>query len=256
MGFRKLILLGFLGLAPIHTYALRESRPIATDNRIRVMIYNPDDVFKFTGYYKYQTSIDLSPSEEVITVSMGDTTAWQIVPSGNKIFLKPIEPNATTNMTLITNKRTYFFQLHAEEASDIEDPNLVFNLRFLYPDEENTDNTIGLNKKNEHEIDLTHPEKYNFQYSISGPDDIAPVKIFDDGAFTYVQFRDQNAEIPSFFAVDDKLRESMLNYRLSEANKNLVIIEHVFAKMSFRLGKKILCVYNDYLRPVYSGPAK
>ena len=84
-------------------WAIRESRPMPVDSRMRVMIYNPDDVFKFVGYYGYQASIELAKDEEVVNISMGDTTSWQIVPSGNRIFIKPMEQDATTNMTIITN---------------------------------------------------------------------------------------------------------------------------------------------------------
>lgn len=226
------------------TLAIRESRPTPVDSRIRVMVYNPDDVFKFTGYYGYQASIELSPSEEIVSISMGDTTAWQIVPSGNRIFIKPMEHDATTNMTLITNKRTYFFELYAEETSDIRDPEMVFNVRFLYPDEEEQDH-LRTYSKSSSAPDLTHPEKYNFNYSISGNEEIAPVKIFDDGEFTYLQFRDKNADLPAIFAVDEDLRESMVNYRLDPDNNSLVIIEQVFQKLSIRRGKKIVCVFNE-----------
>ena len=228
-------------------YGIRDSRPTPTDSRIRIMVYSPDDVFKFTGYYGYQASIELAKDEEVTSISMGDTTGWIVNPSGYRIFLKPIERDATTNMTMITNKRTYFFELYAEDAQDIRDPNMVFNVRFLYPDEANDDSNLRNFSiaKIEEAPDLSHPEKYNFEYSISGPDDIAPIKVFDDGEFTYMQFRDKNAEIPAIFAVDAALRESMVNYHLNQAVKNLIIIEHVFPKLSLRIGKKVLCVYNE-----------
>ena len=114
-------------ISPYLTFAVREARPTPIDSRMRIMVYSPDDVFKFNGYYNYQASIELSDSEEVLSISMGDTTGWQVVPSGNRIFLKPIEQDATTNMTLITNKRTYYFELYAQDAIDIRDPDLVFN---------------------------------------------------------------------------------------------------------------------------------
>jgi type IV secretion system protein VirB9 len=231
------------------SFAIRESRPTPTDSRIRIMIYNPDDVFKYTGYYGYQASIELSKSEEIVSISMGDTTAWQIVPSGNRIFIKPMEQDATTNMTLITNKRTYFFELYAEETSDIRDPNMVFNVRFIYPDDEEEENLKNFSSNASSAPDLAHPEKYNFNYSISGNEEIAPIKIFDDGEFTYLQFRDKNAELPTVFAVDDELRESMVNYRLSSENTNMVILEQVFHKLSIRLGKKIVCVFNEAFKP-------
>jgi len=230
------------------SFALRESRPTPIDSRIRVMVYNPDDVFKYTGYYGYQASIELSKAEEIVSISMGDTTAWQIVPSGNRIFIKPMEPDATTNMTLITNKRTYFFELYAEETSDIRDPDMVFNVRFIYPDEEEEEH-LKTFASSSSAPDLTHPEKYNFNYSISGSEEIAPIKIFDDGEFTYLQFRDKNAELPAIFAVDEERRESMVNYRLAADNNNMVILEQVFQKLSIRHGKKIVCVFNEAFKP-------
>ncbi|MCC8417704.1 MAG: P-type conjugative transfer protein VirB9 [Rickettsia endosymbiont of Bryobia graminum] len=227
--------------------AIRESRPMPVDSRMRVMVYNPDDVFKYTGYYGYQANIELAKDEDVVSIHMGDTTSWQIMPTGNRIFIKPMEQDATTNMTIITNKRTYFFELYAAEATDMRDPEMVFNLRFIYPDDEKAGDHLQNYRTASSStiIDLEHPEKYNFNYSISGNESIAPIKIFDDGIHTYLQFRDKNAEIPAIFAVDEALRESMVNYRLAQDNANMVIIEQVFKKLSIRHGKKIVCVYNE-----------
>ena len=112
--FSTALALAMLLLSSTSAHAIREPRPTSVDSRIRVLVYSPDDVFKFVGYYGYQASIELGKGEEVVSISMGDTTSWQIVPSGNRIFIKPMEQDATTNMTLITNKRTYFFELYAE----------------------------------------------------------------------------------------------------------------------------------------------
>ncbi len=232
-----------------NVFATRESRPMGNDSRIRIMVYNPDDVFRFTGYYGYQTTIELAKDEEVISISMGDTSSWQIMPSGHRIFIKPIEQDATTNMTLITNKRTYFFELYAEETLDIRDPNLVFNLRFIYPEDSSTGDHLQNYSSAVQTIDLTHPEKYNFNYYISGDETIAPIKIFDDGEFTYLQFRDKNAELPAIFAVDEALHESMVNYRLSQEDTNMVVLEQVFHKLSIRHGAKIVCVFNESFHP-------
>lgn len=244
-----LILLSILAISN-NVIAIREARPTPIDSRIRVMVYNPDDIFKYVGYYGYQASIELAKGEEVVNISMGDTTGWQIVPSGNRIFIKPIEQDATTNMTLITNKRTYYFELYAQEAQDIRDPDLVFNIRFIYPDEEDEEHLKTYTAaSNSTAPDLAHPEKYNFNYYISGNEEIAPIKIFDDGDFTYLQFRQKNAELPAIFAVDEALRESMVNYRLSTDIPNLIIVEQVFHKLSIRYGDKIVCVFNESFRP-------
>lgn len=249
----KNILVFIILLTALDALAIRESRPTPVDSRIRVMVYNPNDVFKFTGYYGYQASIELAPNEEVASISMGDTTSWQIVPAGNRIFIKPMEHNATTNMTLITNKRTYYFELYAEETDNIRDPNMVFNVKFLYPEEEEEEDSVRTfannGPKGMEEPDLAHPEKFNFYYSMSGSEEVAPIKIFDDGEFTYMQFRDKNMEIPAIFAVDEDLRESMVNFKLDPHNNNLIIIEQVFQKLTLRSGKKIVCIFNEAFRP-------
>ncbi|WP_407690719.1 P-type conjugative transfer protein VirB9 [Rickettsia endosymbiont of Cardiosporidium cionae] len=228
----------------VNTAAVQESRPTTNDNRIRVLVYHPNDVFKFVGYYNYQANIELSKEESIVNISMGDTTAWQIVPSGNLIFIKPIERDATTNMTLITNKRTYYFELYAEDAIGIRDPNMVFSVKFLYPGTEN-DNIQNFHHHENIIKKSDNPENLNFLYFISGDREIAPIKIFDDGEFTYLQFRKLNNNIPAIFSVDENLRESMVNFKTDPENDCLIIIEQIYKKISLRSGDKILCIFNE-----------
>ncbi len=234
----SLFLMTLLASPPAH--ALSESRPLAVDSRIRVMVYNPDDVFKFTGYYGYQSSIEFADGESVDTISMGDSTSWQIVPSGRRIFLKPMEFDATTNMTVITNKRMYQFELHADEAEDINDPKLVFSVRFIYPDDSGT---AGIRQyATTSGPDLSQPEKFNFNYTISGNETIAPLRIFDDGEFTYFKFKTKNAEIPAFFMVDSDGKESLVNYRVSG---EYIVVERVTSQYTLRNGTDVVCVFNE-----------
>ena len=51
--------------------------------------------------------------------------------------------------------------------------------------------------------------------------------------------------MPAVFAVDDTLRESMVNYRLSAGTTNIIVVEQVFKKLSVRLDKKIACIFNE-----------
>lgn len=245
----KLLFIVAIALSSINAYAVREPRPTPIDSRIKDIVYSKYDVFKVTGYYNYQSSIEFAQDEDIGSISMGDPSGWQIVPSGNRIFFKPVELDATTNMTLITNKRTYLFELYAKEAEDISDPDIAFYIKFLYPDENNDEHLTSYSKQHVKEMpDLSHPEDYNFNYSISGHEDIAPIKIFDDGQFTYLQFRDRNSAIPAIFSVDQDLKEEIINYRPSKSDANLIIIERVYKKLSLRLGKRIACVFNEAFR--------
>jgi len=240
----KLFLIAIITMSlASNVYAIREPRPTSMDTRIRVMTYNPNDVFKYIGYYGYQGNIQLEDGETIETISMGDTVSWQIVPSGSRIFLKPIEQDATTNMTLITNKRIYFFELHAKEAKNINDPGLVFAVKFLYPGSSN--NIVNFSQNAPVVPDLSNKAnkaKYNFKYTISGSEVIAPVQIFDDGTFTYFQFKLPTSPVPGFFQTDKDGTESVVNYQVVG---NYIAVEMVASQFTLRYGNEITCVFNE-----------
>ena len=238
--FGRVLIICIMLLQANLAFALREPKTTAIDHRIRVMVYNPDDVFKYNGYYGYQANIEFAEDETVENISLGDTIAWQIIPSGRRIFLKPMEPEATTNMTVITNKRMYYFELHAHEATDINDPDMVFTVRFLYPDDSN--GAVVTHYSANREPDLNQPEDYNFDYTISGSNVIAPIKIFDDNEFTYFQFRNKNAVIPAFFIVDKDGKEEVVNYRVAGT---YIVVERVTSRYTLRHGNDITCVFNE-----------
>jgi type IV secretion system protein VirB9 len=216
-------------------------RAIGGEERIKLINYIPNAVFRYIGHYYYQTIIEFSLEEEIQTITMGTPGPWQIIPTNNRIFLKPVEHDATTNMTVITNKRMYFFEMHAKDASSINDPDLAFIVKFVYPSENNysavqhVESNVG--------PDLTNPELYNFKYKISGSaTDIEPIQIFDDGRFTYFKFREINTELPAIFLVNKYGSESLINYRV---DKNYIVVERVASKYTLRHGKEVICVFNE-----------
>ena len=237
--FWFLLLSAFLAAEPV--FALISPISIATDPRIKTVSYSPNEVIKFTGYYRYQSNIQFADDELIATISLGDSVAWQMNPVGNRLFLKPIEQDATTNMTIITNKHTYFFELHADDAKDISDSKLIFELRIVYPGE-NNDQTVKNNIDHVPDLEQEDLNKYNFRYTISGSDEVAPIRIFDDGEFTYFQFHDVNANIPAFFLVDKEGNESILNYR---TRGSYIVVERVAPRYTLRHGNSVICVFNE-----------
>lgn len=232
--------------APVH--ALQSPRPIATDSRIRTVRYSPNEVYQFIGHYGYQSAIEFEADEKVQTVSVGDSTAWMINPSGNRLFLKPVEQNALTNMTVLTDKHSYLFELHAEETKDIRDKNMVFSYRFIYPQ---TDASAFDYSQGDTLPDIERePEKFNFNYSIRGSSVIEPIRIFDDGEFTYFEFRDKNAELPAIFNIDTVGNEQLINFR---KRGNYMVVERVSSRFTLRRGADIICVYNETM-PVPNTP--
>lgn len=219
-------------------------RPIGNESRIKIINYMPNTVFKFVGHYFYQSIIEFALDEEIETISMGSPSPWQIVPAGNRIFLKPVGDDATTNMTIITNKRMYFFEMHAEDAEDISDNKLSFIIKFVYPGENNYQAVTTYDSDSG--PDMSNPQKFNFNYTISGEGtNIEPLQVFDDGEFTYFKFKDINAELPAIFLVDRQGFESLVNYRVS---RKFVVVERVGERFTLRHGPDIICVYNEKLK--------
>lgn len=232
--------LAFVACVPM-AYALQEPRAIITDNRIRTVRYSPNEVFKFIGHYGYQSSIEFSADEEVQTVSIGDSVAWMVDPAVNRIFIKPIEQDAMTNMTVITDKRVYHFELHAEETENIRDRDMIFVLRFMYPEQDGEGIIGNMDTVPDFEADK---DKYNFNYTLQGSEMISPIRIFDDGEFTYFQFKDKNADVPAFFFVDALGNEEVLNFR---TRGDYIVVERVGSRFTLRRGAYIVCIYNESL---------
>lgn len=231
-----------MALAPHAAKANIEPIPLASDPRVKTIVYAPDQVFKYTGYLRYQTTIEFGADEMVQTILMGDNTGWKMTPAGNKLYIKPSDLDITTNMTLVTSKRTYLFELHADEVKNIDDKRLTFILRFVYPDEGDA-GVVGISST-EGVPDLENEDlsKFNFRYSISGAEDISPIRIFDDGEFTFFEFRGINADIPAFFRVLSDGSEELINFR---TRGNYIVVERVSGRYTLRLGKDVVCVFNE-----------
>ena len=128
-------------IAYTNSYAAQMPRFLGSEKKFRSYIYNPNGVYRYIGHYTYQGFIEFEDGESISTISMGDPTLWIFEHIGNRLFLKPVgEDDSETNMTVITNKRVYHFELMAKEAKGINDEDLIFVIRFLYPDQ--TDKNI------------------------------------------------------------------------------------------------------------------
>ena len=241
----SLILISFFGVNHLfvgQAFAVQLPRYLGTEKKFRGYVYNPNDVYRYVGHYGYQGFIEFGEGEEVSTVTMGDSSLWLFEHLGNRLFLKPVAKDASTNMTVITGDRIYHFELTAKIASSIDDPDLIFVAKFIYPDEKDK-NILQFTKKAKSDSpDLRNLAAFNFNYEFTGEPNIAPVKVFDDGSFTYMQFSDANPEIPAIFSVDSAGFEELINFRVSN---DYVIIETIASQFTLRSGPDIVCVYNN-----------
>jgi type IV secretion system protein VirB9 len=243
------VLLYFLPMAILFSFrilAVQLPRVISSEKRFRAFVYSPNEVYRYIGHYLSQSYIEFEEGEKVQTISMGDTSSWQTVVMDNKLFLKPVLSFANTNMTVMTSKRTYHFELDAVEAASVMEDDVLFYVKFMYP--ETVDKNIVIlntNKKRSDLPDLRNLDLYNFDYEFSGSENIAPTKVFDDGEFTYMEFGNRdNYELPAVYTVDSNGYEALVNYRIVE---NYLVIEQVASQLTLRSGSDIICIYNNNL---------
>ena len=120
-------------LTSLICYPLEEEIPITTDNRIKTYIYNPNEVYLLVLHFGFQSYIEFAKGEQIQTITLGDSYSWKITPLDNRLFINPMEQNIRTNMTIITNKRTYQFDIVSKELEYGEEKDLVYVVRFYYP---------------------------------------------------------------------------------------------------------------------------
>lgn len=220
-------ILAFTLLVTSSVQAKQYPRPLGTDQRIRHVVYSSNEVYEIQATYGFQTTIEFSDQESIQVASIGDSIAWQVIPVGNRLFLKPVEQNPRTNLTVVTNKRTYYFNLLTTSSKRMGSTYLV---RFEYPSESG----IQTSKTgNQPIIKATSPAEYNFNYELKKDKKSGLLRAFDNGEFTYLQFKSLT-DLPAVFLVNEENKESLVNYRIEGP---YVVIERVTNELILRRGK-------------------
>jgi len=274
----KIIVL-FTSILFLNSFAVAQT-PVTTDSRIRTLVYNPNEVYELKFYYNYQSFIEFSKDEEIEMISIGEAFAWRLTPAGKRLFIRPLEIAAHTNMTIITNKRTYHFDIRSDEFDGKADEDLVYTVRFFYPQIDQpipippqlatpnvaappTGLVAGSIAKKE-EVYTPFPSKIkvdgdipgiiernpenrdlNFDYSLAGKsDNIVPLKVYDDGRETYFQFANDNLVVPTISLVDVNGNERPLEYIIRDG---YVVVPTYGRQFTLRLADSLLCIYNNTL---------
>jgi type IV secretion system protein VirB9 len=198
-----------------------------------MLVYNENQVYKLTAYYGYQIDLEMGTDEDIKTIASGDSVGWQIVGAGHHIFIKPMADHARTNLSIVTSRRIYVFDLMASPVSDLWQ--MTYLVRFQYPHTDPYVNSSSTGKK---------ASDFNFDYKITGNKSLRPSRVFDDGEFTYFQFRHQrNRELPAIFLVDVDKKESLINYRMEG---DYVVVERLGEQFYLRSGNSKAIVVNRY----------
>ena len=224
--------------------AMQSPRPGPLDPRIRTVFYEPDEVVRLRGVPGYQMTIEFGEGERIENVAIGDSLAWQVTPNkkATLLFLKPLSPRALTNMTVITDRRRYAFQLSARASTRASE--MAYVVRFLYPPDPAPPPAPPL------PAPPGPPEMKNRAYSYTGSRASLPALVFDDGKFTYFRWP-ENTSTPALFLVAPDGSESLANYGVRDGYQ---IVEQVAPRFVLRNGKEVTFVINDGWIPPNAGP--
>lgn len=229
---------------------------LTTDSRIKTLVFNENEVYELKFFYGYQSFIEFSNDEEISLISLGDSYAWQIKSFEKKLFIKPLQINAQTNMTIITDKRVYQFEISSDSYDGSADEELLFSLRFFYPKpggvktpsipKTNSASVNNSNNLKNNGFSITNKDRgvsLNFDYYFAGLDDaITPMKVFDDGLSTFFQFKNDNLVIPTISSVDLFGNETELNY---ETDGEYISVDTTAIQFTLRLDSKLICIFNQ-----------
>jgi type IV secretion system protein VirB9 len=232
-----------LALACVAGPAVAQGRTV--DPRIRYVAYDADAIVRVEGVFNFQIVVEFAPEERIENVSIGDAQAWQVTPSrgGALLFLKPIEAAIRTNMTVVTDRRRYLFELTAREAPVRGDARAVYALRFTYPAPAAP---VMVTAK------PPPPVRRNTAYAYTGSIDTLPALVFDDGAFTYFQWSDA-ASMPALFLLQQDGKEALVNYAYRDG---FLVVEQLARRFRLRSGGAVTTIVNQGWRdPAVGGEA-
>lgn len=228
------------------------------DERIQREIYNMKRVYPIYTQIGRTTLVQLEKDEslsinESSVLGMGDEKGWDLAVRGNNIMFKQKANKPDTNLIVVTNKRTYSFDLKTATKNDP----LTYVLHFSYPDTEAA--LIALQadmlEKKAKLIAMANTENIviNTDYVWRGENVLLkPTSAWDDGRFTRFGY-DHAGSLPLFFKVLPDGTEAQINYNIDPDDPTSILLQEVIQMVRIRLGKEVIEVINkSYKLPKFN----
>jgi len=238
------------GSAPAPASTIASAAP---DPRLVARRYDPDRVVRIDGRAGVQAAIAFGQDEHIENVAIGDANAWQVTPNkrANMLFVKPLAAAARTNLTVITDRHAYHFDLVASASS-----RPLYVLRFTYPDEPEPSAQPGTPELTAEEGALargrapapapaaepaTDPASLNFAWKMKGKARLFPARLYDDGASVYLAWN-PDAPVPAILTRDDKGAEGPVNYAVRGST---IVVEGAPRLLLLRAGRDMATLVNQ-----------
>ena len=217
----------------------------AADPRIRTENYSTERVYTVYAKVGRAAMVQLQDGEYLdarySALGMGDAAAWKVSVKGNNILFKPTEEKPATNMILVSDKRTYVFDLKIAGAKQpptyvarVRDPDYIRRAKAEQEEKRRTAEAAlnaagGLQAMSD-----------NRNYWGYGDKHLAPTALWDNGRFTYFQF-DNGRALPTVYRINADGSESLTD---SHTEGDTLIVHETAAKFVLRSGKSVLGIDN------------
>lgn len=234
-------------LAASCVFAASAAAAASGDARLVSHRYNENEVVRIAGQLGVQASVAFAEDEHIENVAIGDSASWQITPNkrANLLFVKPLSPRARTNMTVVTDQRTYFFDLVAAPGTAP-----LYVLRFTYPDapKKAPVQPVAATMTAEEAQALAappaeppvDPATLNFAWRSKGKAALLPSRIYDDGNATYLTWPTK-ALLPAMQVRNEKGVEGPVNFAV---RGEVLVVDGVPDVIVLRSGKEVAELQN------------
>ena len=236
--------------AALGAAALALSLPAAAqDPRLVERLYDPNEVVRIEGRVNVQTTIRFGDDEAIENVAIGDSQAWQVTPNrrANLLFVKPLSARATTNMTVVTDKHTYLFDLIANPSGR----NPLYVLNFTYPEEPEpvlaegeaplpSANALEVAAAND-DLAVLDPAQLNFAWAGAGDPQLLPETIYDNGDATFLAWP-VGTPMPAILVKDHQGTEGPVNFAV---RGDIIVVEGVPSEIILRSGENMATLVNQ-----------
>ena len=223
----------------------------------------PDAYINATLYYDYEagrlyevetsphflTAIILRPGEKLLAKAAGDTVRWVLGETAQGtgpsqqvvVLLKPIRGGLKTNIVLTTDQRTYLI-----EATSRDGGAYTSAVSWNYPQEQMQALAAAQAARAAQDAsNVAQPalpiDQLHFDYKVQPvhgkPPRWQPLRVFDDGTRTYIQFPVNMAatDAPPLFLIGPHDTAELVNYRYING---YYVVDRVIDVAELRLGEK------------------
>ncbi len=192
------------------------SPPAAANPRVRLVRYRLNRVYALRGRVGYEIDLQFAPGEHFVGLGVGDANGITVAAAGDNLFIKPRATRVATDLTVLTNRRTYLFdyRVRPPSAGDRAQP-AIYAVRFEYPQARRRRGAAARNRQRiAHALAAAErPAVRNEDYWYCGAHSIEPSAAWDDGVETHLVFPPA-AQLPAVFVLHADGSESLVDFNM------------------------------------------